>query len=113
MELQSSLADESPIVTLKTGSKVSRFLVQEVMTKLKQMQQDMQNGAILLNDLVMKCRDENHEFFNGCQWKLSELGFLDTEGNVHGTMREIVLAAVDISSDGGGDSLGLISPIQN
>jgi hypothetical protein len=93
MELQSSLTDESPVVTLKSGHRVSSFLVKQVMSKVKEMQEDMKNGAILLNDLVMRCRDENHEFFIGCQWKLAELGFLDTNDNVIPSMREIILSS--------------------
>lgn len=107
MELQSSLTEETPVVVLKTGNKASRFLVKEVMAMIKQIQEDTQNGAILLNDLVMKCQDEEHRFFDGCQWKLSTLGFLDTDGLVKPSMKEIILSALV----GEGNELGFISPI--
>lgn len=102
---------ESPVVTLRTGRRVSRFLVKQVMIKLKLIVEDMQNGAILLNDLVMKCHNEEHTFFDGSQWKLAELGFLDTNGQVIDSMREIVLAAITQDPEGLSDTWGLTSPI--
>jgi len=102
---------DSPVVTLRTGRRASHYLVKQVMTNLKLIQDDMRNGAILLNDLVMKCRYEDHPFFDGSQWKLSELGFLDTDGRVIETMREIILAAITDETDGLSDTWGLTSPI--
>lgn len=106
MELQNSLVEESPVVTLKNGKSASRVTVKRVMDKMKDML-SIPNGAILLNDLVMKCQNERHQFFDGCAAKLYELGFLDSDGVVFPSMRDIVLSSIT----GEGQDLGFGSPI--
>lgn len=101
--------EESPVVMLKNGTRASRAMVKEVMHKLHHIMTKEPNGAFLLNDLVMKCQDEAHRcFFHGCQGKLTELGFLDIDGVVKPSMRDIILSSIT----GSGPDLGFGSPIK-
>lgn len=103
------VAQENPVVTLKNGTRASRAIVKEVMSKLQQIMTKEPNGAFLLNDLVMKCQDDDHRFFfHGCQGKLTELGFLDIDGVVKPSMRDIILSSIT----GSGSDLGFGSPIK-
>jgi hypothetical protein len=108
MELQTSLIEESPIVTLKNGTQYARRTMNTVMHHIRQMQTEIPNGALLLNDLVTKCRDADYEYYPGCQWKLSELDLLDSDGQVKPSVRDIVLSAVI----GEGMDIGFASPIR-
>jgi|GEM_PF-3588653 len=109
MELQSSLAEESPVVTLKNGTQYSRTLVKNTMKLLHELV-GIANGGLLANDLVLACHlDENHRFFDGCQRKLIELGFLDLDGVIKPSVRDIVLSAIN----GESSTLSFISPIRD
>jgi hypothetical protein len=116
MELQSSLIEtespiieaESPTVTLKNGTLYSRSLVKDVMYKITQLQTSVPNGALLLLELVTKCKNPEHRYFDGCKWKLAELGFLESDGEVIPSTRDILLSALT----GEGLDIGFESPIQ-
>lgn len=115
MELQESLIEESPVVTLKNGARASRVIVKQVLDNLLKLmakpepyaEDGIYNGAILLSELVTRCQNEEHLFFDGCERKLSELGFLDTDGAVKLSVRDIVLSSIT----GQGADLGFSSPI--
>jgi len=91
MELQASIVEESPVVTLGNGSQVSRGVYTRVMACIEQLHASP-SSDILFMDLIAKCKNVNHEFYDKCQWKLSELGFLDTDGHVPLSVRDIVLS---------------------
>ncbi len=111
MEIQSSLSDnEGPTVTLKNGTLYSRRHVKNVMERIKTMQHEIPNGALLLHELVAKCNHRDHEFMDNCIGrKLEELGFVDPDDCVPASIRDIVLSAVT----GEGLDMGFGSPIQN
>jgi hypothetical protein len=102
-----NFAGEAPVVRLKNGTLASRYNVKRVMATLGEMQTKMENGAILINDLVMKCRDDEHHYFDGCERMLFELSFVDADGDVVPSVRDIVLSAMK----GEGEDLSFISPI--
>lgn len=83
----------SPVVRLENSVKVSRHLLLKVL-RLK----DKENGAILFNDLVMRCHDEpggeemRFVYFDGSISRLGSLGFLQPDGTVYPTVRDIVLS---------------------
>jgi hypothetical protein len=67
------------------------------------------NGALLLLELITKCKNPEHHYFDGCKWKLAELGFTESDGQVIPSIRDILLSAVT----GEGLNIGLESPIQH
>lgn len=89
-------SEESPIVRLKCGEIVSRFQYKRVLD-LKQ----EENGAILFNDLVLRCRDDaegfsvQYVYFDGSLRRLRELGFLDDDDEVPASIRAIALSIAD------------------
>lgn len=109
MEMQSSLIEESPVVTLKNGTRYSRKLVKKIMDGIHRMQKEIPNGAILINDLVMKLENERHQFFDGCQMALSQLGFVDEDGLIPASVSDILKS----SMMGEGESLSFGSPYQH
>jgi hypothetical protein len=98
---------ESPVVLLKNGERASRILVTKVMDQLLELMTVTKNGALLLNELVMKCHDDEYECFDGCSWKLCELGLFDNDGKVKSSVRDIVLSSII----GHWPELGFSSPI--
>lgn len=89
-------SEESPIVRLKNGTQVSRHLRNRVLSM-----RSAKNGALLFNDLVMRCHDLNRGeeihfmYFDGSISHFGTLGFLQPDGNVYPTVREIVLDLAD------------------
>ena len=86
------IAKPNPVVRLKSGALVSQALVKRVVEMM-----DGENGALLFNDLVMRCQDEfgseemRFVYFDGSISRLGTLGFLQPDGNVYPTFREIAL----------------------
>ena len=83
----------SPVVRLENSAQVSRHLLHKVL-RLK----SEENGEILFNDLVMRCHDDSagedirYVYFDGSISRLGSLGFLQPDGTVYKTLRDIVLS---------------------
>ena|SRR5688572_18061028 len=115
MELQNSLVEESSVVTLKNNTRYSRDTVKLVLDKILGLmatpdpsnEDAIFNGAILLSELVARCQNEEHMFFDGCERKLMQLEFIDTDGVVKPYVRDIVLSSIT----GHGVDLGFTSPL--
>ncbi len=92
----SATSEESPIVTLKCGEVVSRYQFNRVLALKKE-----KNGAILLNDLILRCREDPASFdlwfvyYEGSLQRLRELGLLDSDGEVPPSIRAIALSLSD------------------
>lgn len=99
---------ESPVVLLKNGEQASRVIVKEIMSKLHDIMNKEPNGALLLNELIMRCMDEQYECFDGCSWRLCSHGLFDSDGHVKSSVRAIVLSSII----GHWPKLGFSSPIQ-
>ncbi len=92
-------------VILNNGAKEAKPLVDITHLSLRTLITD---NPIAFYELVMKCRDNNHELF----WKtwelLKEMSFLDVNGNIHDSIRNIVLSA----TEGEWMDMKLINPIK-
>lgn len=92
-------------VKLRNGSKVKRSLVTATIFSLRRLHEA---NPIALYELVMKCKDRNHQFFGKTGDDLKALALVDQGGNVQEDIRNIILSATD------GESLvewRLVSPI--
>lgn len=96
MDLQIESEHINPIVTLKDGTRHSRARVLFLQDSIRKMSL-IENGAVLLNELIAKCENPEHDFFPGSQWRLAELGLLETDGQVFPSIREILRAVLDLS----------------
>ena len=92
------------LVRLKNGSTAEDVLVTMVMATLGQL---MKESPILIQQLAKKCREPKHVFLLGIGKQLKEWSLLLGEDDVHDTVRDIVLSAVE----GDGIFLRLKSPI--
>jgi hypothetical protein len=92
-------------VILKNGSEEVKSLVAVTMLSLQNIAND---NPIAWFELVEKCRNDKHEFFGNTRKHLEELALVQSNGSVHGSIKNIVLS----SSEGEGLGLTLINPIK-
>ncbi|MEX1112326.1 MAG: hypothetical protein WEC84_02580 [Candidatus Andersenbacteria bacterium] len=92
-------------VTLKSGAVEAKPAVMATMMSLKHL---FESEPIVAYELVMKCRDRNHQFFGNTVDKLKQLSLVQPDGNVHDTIRNIVVSA----AQGDGLDMSLGSPIK-
>jgi len=92
-------------VRLKNGTEEAKQLVVITIAQLKEL---MSSEPIAFYELVMLCRDRDHELFGNAGEKLEKSGLLQREGVVHDSIRNIVVSAVE------GDMLNMriTSPIK-
>jgi len=94
-------------VELKNGSTEMRMLVVGTYLILQKMLDDIQ-GVTAYYELVQTCIDSKHEIFSDVQKQyLIDKTLMQTEGSVHGSIRNIVLSA----TIGEGVDLSLVNPI--
>ncbi len=93
------------VVTLKNGSEEAKPAVMVAMASLKML---FDRWPMAFYDLVMKCRDSSYSFFGDNKNILTGLSLLQNDGELHGTIRNIVLSA----TKGEGLDLTLGSPIK-
>lgn len=58
-------------------------------------------------ELVMKCRDKNHQLFGNTGERLKKLRLIEEDGSIHGSIRNIVLS----SAEGEGLEMTFKSPV--
>jgi hypothetical protein len=96
------------LVQLKNGSEELDTLVTVTMVSLESL---LQSAPIVFYELVVLCRDSNHQLFGNAGERLEELGLVTLDGTgqaqVHGSIRNVVLSAVT----GDGLEMSLGSPI--
>lgn len=92
------------LVTLKNGKQEAEALVTIVMMSLNKL---LKERPMSVYELVMKCRDNNHQFFGDTAKDLLNLALLQKDLSVHSSIRNIILSAVE------GEGLNMIfkSPI--
>ena len=78
-------------VTLKNGAQELDIQVRAVMVSLEDL---LGKNPIAFYELVMKCRDWNHQFFGNTGRELRDLALVQSDGNVHDSIRNVVLSAV-------------------
>ena len=93
------------LVKLKNGSEGVKALVSITMMSLESL---IETNPVAFYELVMKCRDVNHRFFGNTGEVLQKLSLVQTDGNVHDSIRNIVSSAVD----GDGVDMTLGSPVK-
>ena len=76
---------------LKNGAEEVESLVRGIMWVLRTLI-DKQPG--LFYELVMKCRDRQHRFWGDTEERLQRLKLVEANGDVHDSIRNIVLSAV-------------------
>jgi len=82
-------------VILKNGTEEVAQLVATIMHTLREMEGDMANGGpICIYELVQMCRDRNHKPFGTSGEKLERLNLING-GQVHDSIRNIVLSAIE------------------
>ncbi len=91
-------------VQLKNGAEEAASLVNIAMNSITTL---LKSKPIVVYELVMKCRDSNHELFGKSGEDLRELSLIEADGSVHSSIRNIVLSAAS------GDGLDMVfsSPI--
>ena len=96
---------EPNCLTLKNGQEEFKPLIVVTMLSLRAL---LAEQPIAFYELVMKCRDRNHQFFGNAGEKLKSLQLVQPGGSIHGSIRNIVLSATS------GDDLELVlhSPIK-
>lgn len=78
-------------VVLKNGTEEADVMVTTGMMALESV---MKDNPIAFYELVMKCRDPNHQFFGNTGEILKSRSLVEQSGNIHDSVRNIVLSAV-------------------
>lgn len=91
-------------VILKTGVEVPRAFVEVATGSLESL---LESYPIAFYELVMLCRDSNHELFGNTDEILRVHGLIEADDQPHDIIRLVVLASVD----GEGLDLKLVSPL--
>jgi hypothetical protein len=94
------------VIKLKNGSEEVEPIVLVTMASLHKLFQDQPIAAY---ELVMKCRDRTHKFWGNYQDVLEKWALVQSDGNVHDSIQNIVLSAVT----GDGLYMTLSSPAIN
>ncbi len=94
------------LVELKNGQSEGEGLVRVTMMSLMDL---TETNPIAFYELVMKCRDYNHRFFGNTGELLEKTGLVSSNGDVHNSIRNIVLSA----TDGDGLKMKLGSPLKS
>lgn len=92
------------MLKLKNGSEEFPALVKVTMMSVEHL---LESHPVAFFELVSLCRDRDHELFGNTAVKLQGLGLVDPGGKVHGSIRNIVLSAVE----GEDLEMRLISPL--
>jgi hypothetical protein len=92
------------LIVLKNGAEEAEPLVKVAMLSLESL---IQSSPIAFYELVMKCRDSNHQFFGNTVERLKELSLVQRDGTIHDSVRNIVLSA----AEGDGLDMKLVSPV--
>lgn len=79
-------------VMLKNGSEEAIVMVSTVNASISTL---MQEKPMVFYELVMKCRDANHQFFGQAGQDLIDLALAQTDGSIHGSVKNIVLSGTE------------------
>lgn len=91
-------------IKLKNGAEEATQLVEVTMSSLRTL---FKKEPIVFYELVMKCRNRNHEFFGKTGQTLQELGMSQKDNAIHNSIKNIVLSA----TSGDGFNMKLDTPI--
>lgn len=91
-------------IRLRNGAEEVKPLV--VIT-IRTLEHVMDERPLAFYDLVMKCRDQNYQFFEDNEDYLKEQRLVDANGSIHDSIRNVVLSA----AKGDGMDMVLRSPV--
>lgn len=91
-------------VKLKNGSEADISIVVTTMISLEGL---INKNPIAFYEFVMKARNPKHDMFGKTQKVVSRLALIDSNGEIHSTVKDIILSAVN----GDGLDLKLTSPL--
>ena len=78
-------------IKLKNGTEELESFVNLTIALLTKLANE---NYILFYELVMKCRDRNHQLFGGCGKELVEREFLQSDFNPHQSIKNVIVSAV-------------------
>lgn len=84
-------ATQPDLPLLKNGASEARNLVEVAMFVLQAL---LTEDPVAFYELVMLCRDPKHELWGNTRDKLTERNLVESSGQPHSSMRNIVLSAV-------------------
>lgn len=79
-------------VTLKNGAEEPQILVAGTMLSLRTLHKD---HPVALYELMMLCRQPDHELFGNARNILESFGLIEPNGQPHDSTRNIVLSAME------------------
>ena len=80
------------LVTLENGTKEAESLITIVMMSLYKLSEEK---PLSVYELVMKCKDNDHQFFGDTTKDLRDLALVQSDDSVHCSIRNIVLSAAE------------------
>jgi len=92
------------LVELRTGAKVFEATLVAITVSLEDL---LRANFTAFYELVEIARNPNHKPFGNAVTVLHERGLLDEDGQMHDTIRDVVLA----SAEGEGTRLCLVNPV--
>lgn len=92
-------------VILRNGAEEAKPHVTVTMMSLEHL---MEDRPLAFYDLAMRCRDRSYKFFGDNEEYLKSLDIVDRDGSIHGSIRNIVLSAVE----GDGLDMHIRSPVR-
>jgi hypothetical protein len=90
------------VVTLRTGAEVPKPLVGTTWIALTSL---MADNPIAVYEAAQIARDASHVPFGNAGAALKSIGLLESDGSMHGAVRDVILAATEGDLD-----LHLVSP---
>lgn len=92
-------------VTLKNGAIEAKPLVVVTYMTLERL---FDENPFMLADLYYKCKDDSSWILSQHQAELEQLSLIDSNENIHDSIKNIVLSSIEIN----GDKIKLVSPIK-
>jgi hypothetical protein len=93
---------------LRTGIEEAEPLVKVTVMSLRELWKSGLPGTLAVYDLVERCKNPSYNIFKKNLETLQDLSLIDSNGNIHDSIKNIVLASVE----GEGMKMKLVSPIQ-
>ena len=95
---------ECELIKLKNGMQEAKPLVAIIGLHVKRL---IEKNPIALYELVMKCRNRDHQFFGNAPDILKDLNLLESDNSVHSSIRNIILSL----ATGDGLDMKFVNPV--
>ena len=94
-----TIAEDMRMVALRNGTKEPHGLVKIISRRMEELLNTGTAGVCALNELLERCKDENAPMSLESSRLLRKALLLDSEGGLHGSVRNIVLSAALARTD--------------